>query len=231
MNIHTASIFTPQYANDPHPLQKFYATFGEHVMPDMSPGAKYLVTFNGADLQGFRGHDDIGDSFTISATLFEPLAPDTAWVPPSAMIIPVDPPAGDVDYTHMGNYKGPKGHRFTTGGNYNLIYECGTVGVWQQVSGEYFDVTHDYSQGGGIPNKPSAHNAAHNPTASDILGGQTAAPAPDCDMTGIVVTKVEGCDAVFDDSVPWDDDDAPSIKHEPESTEALREYRFKPNLF
>jgi len=231
MNIQTASIFNAQYADDPHPLQEFFVKFNCAIFDSMTDGREYLVTFNGADRGSYRGHDDEGDAFCFTAQVFD--------APMSTMIIPIDPPAGNIDYTHMGNYKGPKGHRFTTGGNYNLIYECGTdsvsarndVGVWQQVSGEYFDVTHDYSQGGGIPNKPTAHNTAHNPTASDILGN--AAPTPPCGGNAAHPTPVDDMytPEQEEEITLWTEDGDPCIPAGPASTEDLRQYRFKPDLF
>ena len=157
------------------------------------------------------------------------------------MITPIPKPDDSDDYTHMGNYKGPKGHRFTTGASYNLIYESMSdsvsarddAGNWKQLDGCYFDVTHDYSRGGGIPNVPSVGNAVA-PKAPQVRIRKDSDLDDACDMTGITVTNADDMYTpeqenemnVFD--AQYADDPIPTG---PESTSDLRQYRFKPDLF
>ena len=258
MNIHTASSFMAQYANDPHPLEKFFVTFGDDEMSGMTCGREYLVTFNGADLTGYLGTDDDGFAFGFSAQLFglrrrtsnlTATRVQTGNTAPQAAhadgLIRIPPPSED--YTHMGTWKGADSIEMSHGKEYNLIYESMSDTVsfmsdlsnWLSADGDMFNVTHDY---GISPTKACARKA---PRISPS-GNRNGQHDDDCDMTGISITtrndigdlvapKAEGCDAVFDasdfSSKDWTEDGDPVIAPGPASTEELREYRFKPNLF
>lgn len=212
--------------------------FKEDGFDAMTKGVEYLVTYNGCHRGSYRGRDDNGTAFCYSDDVFYPI-PVVSATQVTARNHSNAPhciaqPSGD--FTHMGRYQGPGTPGLTRDREYNLIHcsMSSTVafvndhGSWMSADEDMFRVTHDYGQ----PSRYSTNDAFgdDDDSMADMPAppcGQTAAPA---DMTGIVRTLTEGTDAMFDDSVPWEDDE-PSIKQEPASTEELREYRFKPNLF
>ena len=245
-------------------LEQFFVTFGMDPMTDMTQGHEYLVTYNGADLTGYRGHDDVGDEFCMSANLFEQLPPTRAVPVPSRQPAPrmqrtnapvthTNPIDPSLAYTHSGSYGGPLGYHLTGHQRYDLIYDqmTGDVsllddrGKWVYISGDQFSNIVDLScatpaAGGqtaapsdpgwdaaadaifdadnGMQDMPAPPGGGHNPTASDILGN--AAPT-----TPMYTPEQE------EEMELWTEDGDPVIAPGPASTEELREYRFKPNLY
>ena len=231
-------------------LEEFYVMFKEDGFQFMTKGVEYLVTFNGAHHGSYRGHDDNGTAFCYAIDVFYPRAPASvvAATAPQARhaddLHRISPPSGD--YTHMGRWQGPDSIEMTNGREYNLIYNSmsNTVAFmsdlsnWLSAEGNMFDVTHDYACPHAYPNQdPAAHTQAKR--AAKVRAGRNTHGQhdDDCDMTGISITDCSD----FEQDMPvldaqgipadWTEDGDPVIAPGPESTEDLRQYRFKPDLF
>lgn len=235
-------------------LKEFYVMFKEDGFDAMTKGVEYLVTYNGCHHGSYRGHDDNGTAFCYSDEVFYAIPVVSATQVQTGNTAPqavhadglhrIPPPSED--YTHMGVWQGADSIEMTNGKEYNLIYESmsNTVSFmsdlsnWLNAEGNMFDVTHDYGSPYPYPNQtPASHTQAKH--AAKVRAGRNTHgqhdDAADCDMTGIEITDCSDFDASIscgEASLPedWTEDGDPVIAG-PESTEDLRQYRFKPDLF
>ena len=207
-------------------LKEFYVTFKEDGFDAMTNGKDYLVTFNGCHQQSYRGRDDNGTAFCYSDDVFEALLMVTAQVAGKQMLRPALTPPGSTDYTHVGIWQGPDNIEMTNGQSYHLIYDSISDSVtfrsdlsnWLNADGCMFDVTHDFSVPGSIPNrqtKPKAPQAAVPVPVMHDDDLDAASWDDGCDMTGL--------EAIARDVAP--------VPEGPKSTEELRSHRYTPDLY